>query len=135
MAQAAKDKYVHPRTGFVSFTRRKAHRWATGALAFVISALMALLISRSPVLRNAIPALQGTVFAVGFFYWGRKVDLLRFSVEGLLCAVVGIVVSVVRLDANVAAAILFGWLGLVLAAGGLVAFIGYVRHSPRREQP
>jgi len=134
MVRTVKDRYVHPRTGYVSFRRREGHRWARGALAFVIAALTTLVISRSPVLLNWIPALEGLVFAVAFFALGRNVDILRFPVEGLLCALVGVALAVSRLQEDVAAALLFAWLGVVLVAGGLGAFIGYTRQLPPSEQ-
>lgn len=134
MVQTVKDRYVHPRTGYVSLRRREGHRWARGALAFVIAALTTLVVSRSPVLRNWIPALEGLVFGVAFFVLGRNADILRFPVEGLLCALVGVVLAVSRLQHDVAVALLFAWLGVVLAAGGLVAFIGYTRQLPPSEQ-
>jgi hypothetical protein len=133
--RVVKDRYVHPRTGYVSFRRREGHRWAHAALAFAIGILMTLLISRTPILVNWIPALEGLVFAAGFLYFGRKFEILRFSVDGLLCAVAGAIVAAVRLDEDVAAALIFAWLGVVLGTGGLLAFMRYRRQTPPPEEP
>ncbi len=133
--RVVKDRYVHPRTGYVSFSRRAGHRWARAALAFAIGVLTTLLILRSPVLVNWTAALEGLVFAAFFFYVGRKVDILRFPIEGVLCAVVGVLVSASHLDEDVAAALLFAWLGVLVGTGGLVAFVRYARQLPPREQP
>ena len=133
MVRAAKDRYVHPRTGFVSFPRRRGHRAARAALAFVIAVLFGLLASRARILVTWIPALEGGIFAVAFFYLGRKVEILRFPLEGLLCAITGVALSAVGLSEDVAAALLFAWLGVVLIAGGGVAFLGYLKRVPPKE--
>ena len=133
LVRAAKDRYVHPRTGFVSFPRRKGHRVARAALAFVIAVLFSLLVSRARVLVNWIPALEGGIFAAAFFYCGRKVEILRFPIVGLLCAIAGVALSAAGLSEDVAAALLFAWLGVALVTGGSVAFLGYLRRVPPEE--
>ena len=130
----AKDRFVHPRTGYVSFERAQTHRWANALLSFVIAALLAALATRAEVLHDWIPALIGLTLAVAFLLVGRKAAVLRFPAAGLSCVVVGVLLSVLRLNENLAGAALFAWLGLVLIAGGTVALAGYMRRVPPREE-
>ncbi len=137
VVRAAKDRYVHPRTGFVSFPRKHQTRLAKIAnalAAFVVAALFVFLVSHTPSLRTWIPAFTGALFAISFLVAGRRVDLVRLPIEGLACAAAGVLLSVMALDRDVATALLFGWLGAVLVVGGLVGFIGYLRHTPPPEQ-
>jgi hypothetical protein len=131
---AAKDRYVHPRTGFIQYRQRTSHRWFSGILAGCIAALFALLINRTPIIVTWIPALQGLLFGVMFFVGGRKLNVVRFSVEGVLAAVAGLVLSLQRLDGDRAAGLLFAWVGLVMAIGGAIVFRGYLRHTPPPEE-
>jgi hypothetical protein len=131
----AKSRLVYPRTGYVAFRRPQGHRWATGALACVISVLIALLITRAPMLLNWISATEGLVFGVALLSLGRKTGMLRFPVEGLLTALVGFALSIMRLEENVAAALLFASVGAVLVAGGLVGLVSYLRTAPGEEGP
>jgi hypothetical protein len=132
--RTAKDRYVHPRTGLVTFGRRRTHRWRTGLLAGAIAALIALLATRAPFIITWFPALQGLLFAVLFFVGGRKTGVLRFPVEGLLSAIVGLVLSLQHLEENLAGGLLFGWVGLVMALGGALTFRHYLRQSPPPEE-
>lgn len=132
--RAAKDRYVHPRTGLVTFGRRRTHRWLTGLLAGAIAALLAMFANRAPFIVTWFPALQGLLFAVLFFVGGRKTGVLRFPVEGLLSAIVGLVLSLQHLEENLAGALLFGWVGLVMAIGGALTFRRYLRQSPPPEE-
>jgi hypothetical protein len=135
--RAVKDRYVHPRTGFVSFARPHAPIWARVAaalLAFLIAMLIVLFASHAPALRNWIPALEGGILAAGFLFASRQADIVRFPVEGLLCAVGGILLSMMPLSFEVAVALLFAWLGAVLISGGLIGFVGYLRRVPPPEE-
>ncbi len=136
LIKVAKDRFVHPRTGYVAFRRpSRGHRLATAALAFVISVLLALLFTRAPVLKDWMPALEGLVFGVAFLFLGQKAQMARFPLEGLACALVGLGVAMLRLDENLAAAALFGSLGAIFVVVGSIAFGSYLRQSPPPERP
>ncbi len=133
-ARAIKDRYVHPRTGFVAFPRRSGRRWAKAVLGFACGSLLATVAMRAPLLQNWIPAVMGGIFAVAFFYVGRRADVLRFPVEGLLTAAAGVAVSFLHVSEDVGIALLFGCFGLLVTGGGLVGLVGYLRHTRRPEE-
>jgi hypothetical protein len=132
--RAVKDRFIHPRTGFISFGHPRGHRWASAALAFVIALLVVAVISNARFLVNWIPAVEGGLFALAFLYMGRKSEIVRFPIGGLLCAIGGVVVSVMKLDEEIGAAVLMAWVGIVLVAGGTLALAAYVRRLPPREE-
>ncbi len=129
--RAAKDRFVHPRTGYVSFARpRGANRWANAVLGAAIAALVAFVASRVRAFDEWISAFIGGVLGGGFFVLGRQAGMLRFPIEGLSCVVLGVSLSILRVNQDLAAAAVFGWLGLVLIAGGTSAFRAYLRNAP-----
>jgi hypothetical protein len=93
-----------------------------------------MLITRAPALVTWLPALQGLVLGIAFLYIGRKVDTVRFPIAGVLCAIAGLLLSVLHLGENLATAALFGWLGSIMVAGGALAFRAYLRHAPPPEE-
>jgi hypothetical protein len=130
LVQAAKDRYVHPRTGYVAFRRRRPQRLLTAFLGGAIAGLIVALLRQAPFLVSWIPAFEGLVAAATFLYVGRRTGLARFPVQGLLGAAMGLVLSVVYVNDTVAAAAFFGWLGLVIAVAGAMAFRSYLQHAP-----
>ena len=129
---ALKDRYVHPRTGYVALRRNDPRsRWLAGLLAGVIAALFAI-VARAPAVVAWIPAAQGLVLGLLFFAAWSKVGLTRFPVEGLLCALAGLGCSLLGIDEGLASGLVFGWAGLVMAAGGALAFRVYQRTAPVR---
>jgi hypothetical protein len=130
---ALKDRYVHPRTGYVALRQKDPRsRWLAGLLAGVIAALFAI-VARAPAVMAWIPAVQGLVLGLLFFAVWSKVGLTRFTVEGLLCALAGLGCSLLGIDESLASGLVFGWAGLVMAAGGVLAFRVYQRTAPVRE--
>jgi hypothetical protein len=129
-----KDRYVHPRTGFVAFQRRSRRAgWAVGVLAGLI-AFLVVLATRTPALVSWLPAFQGLLFAAALLYLGRRVELLRFPVEAVLVAFAGLGLALLRLEDNVAAGLLFLCAGTAMGAGGVLAFRAYLRQAPPGEQ-
>jgi hypothetical protein len=132
MVLALKDRYVHPRTGYVALRHRSpASRWIAGLLGGVIGALF-VIVARAPAIVAWIPAAQGLVLGLLFLAAWRKVELTRFPVEGLLCALAGLGFSLLGIDESLATGLVFGWAGLVMAAGGALAFRVYQRTAPVR---
>ncbi len=133
-ARRLKDRFVHPRTGFVAYPRRRNRRWTRGALGGLLGLLFAIVIMRTPVVANWIPAVMGGLFAVGFFSMGRRVDLLRLPIEGFLAALAGVAVSLLQVSEDMGLALLFGVLALVIGCGGSVALVGYLRRTRPPEE-
>jgi hypothetical protein len=67
-----------------------------------------------------------------FFATWSKVELTRFPVEGLLCALAGLGISLLGIDGGLAFGLVFVWAGLVMGAGGVLAFRTYQRTAPGR---
>lgn len=128
--RVAKDRYVHPRTGYVSFARPPANRWANAALGVVIGAIFAFAVSGARGLAEWIPTLIGVMLAAGLLAFGRITGRLRFPLAGISCAAVGLLLSMLRFSENLAAGLLFAWTGIVLVAGGIAAFRAYMRQAP-----
>lgn len=128
LIRATKDRLVHPRTGYVSFQERRSNRWANSALSAVIAVAVVFLIVRMPGLRAWIPALFGLMLAAGFLAFGRKAGVLRFPLEGLSCAILGLVLSILHVDSAIS--LMLAWLGVVLIAGGAAALAAYLRNAP-----
>ncbi len=133
--RVAKDRYVHPRTGYVSFQCRRAPRWLNALLGFVIAAVLTIALSHAPAIRDWIPALMGATLAAGFLVLGRSEGTLRFPLAGTSCALVGVGLAMLRLSEDLAAGLLFAWTGIVLLGGGTVAFLLYLRGAPPAGDP
>jgi hypothetical protein len=126
----AKDRYVHPRTGYVALRGNQRLSMMLGGIMGVASILGEVLVNHGLVARVAV---IGVVVGGVFFYSGRRVGLVRAQVEGLLCAVVGVSLSLLHLGESRAIALLCGWVGLSLAIGGAFAFRAHLRHAPPRK--
>ena len=132
---ALKDRYVHPRTGYVALRQTNPRsRWLAGLLGGVIAALFAV-VARAPAMLAWLPAAQGLVLGLLFFATWSKVGLIRFPVEGILCALAGLALSLPGLDEGLASGLVFVWAGLVMAVGGALAFRSYLRTAPPRVNP
>ena len=132
---ALKDRYVHPRTGYVALRQTNPRsRWLAGLLGGVIAALFAF-VARAPAMLAWLPAAQGLVLGLLFFATWSKVGLTRFPVEGLLCALAGLALSLLGIDEGLASGLVFVWAGLVMAVGGALAFRRYLRMAPPRVDP
>jgi hypothetical protein len=130
---ALKDRYVHPRTGYVAFHPGGRGAGVVAALLAAVIAFAFVLLVRLPGVMAWLPAIQGVVFAGAFLYLGRKVHLMRFPIEGLLVVAGGLALAFRHLPENLGSGLLFVWTGATLAAGGLLAFRTYLRQAPRGE--
>jgi hypothetical protein len=129
-----KDRYVHPRTGYVSFQRAtRRSGWVGGVLGGIVAALV-VVAARNPAVVSWLPALQGLATGAALLYVGLKLGVARFSVEAVLTALPGLGLAFLDLDENLASGVLFAWTGLAMALGGLLAFRSYLRQAPPGEQ-
>lgn len=126
----AKQRYVHPRTGYLSLDRKPAHPVASTLASLTVAAILAFIAARAQALHGWIPALTALVIAAAFLAFGRQTGMVRFPLEGLSCALVGLLLSLRHVGENPAIAALFGWVGFILIAGGAAALLAYVRHAP-----
>ena len=132
--RTAKDRYVHPRTGYLSFPKpSNTRRVASGVIAAFTSFALTLVLARLPEGAPWLPAAQGILFAVAFWYIGSRADLLRLPLQGVAVAVLGVALSWWRVPDAWASAILFGGAGISVTAFGAFAFARYLRASAGEE--
>ncbi|MFB3852394.1 MAG: hypothetical protein ACE148_01075 [Vicinamibacterales bacterium] len=130
IVRAAKDRYVHPRTGYLSFPKpSNRRRLATAVIAATVSSAITLVLARLPEGAPWIPAGQGLLFAAAFWYIGNRADLIRFPLQGAAAAALGLALSWWRVPDLWAAAILFGATGVSVTFFGAVAFVRYLRKA------
>jgi hypothetical protein len=134
LVRSLKDKYVHPRTGYVGLRRQRTHRALTGFLGGSIAALLVVIMNRSPLLVSWLPALEGLILGAAFLWAGKRTQLVRFPVEGLLAAGMGLLLAIHPIGETLSYAALFAWLGLIVAIPGVLAFRSYLRHAPPPEE-
>lgn len=136
LIRIAKERYVYPRAGFVRYPeKRRSTRWLTGLLAGVVGGLSAALLRTAPGLDAWGPALAGFLVGALLFWQARSAGVPRFSLLALLAAAIGLVVSLAHLPTGSADASLFGSVGLVLLASGQIAFLRFLKATPRPEEP
>ncbi len=122
--QAAKDRYVHPRTGYLSFPKPSSRRRiASAVIAALVSTIITFTLARLP--EGAPWILLGAIF----WYIGTRASMLRLPLQGAMAALTGVALSWWRVPDTWAAAILFGASGVSLAVVGLWAFRSYLRAS------
>ena len=126
----AKQRYVHPRTGYLSLDRNPAPPRAAALASLAIAAVLAFIAVRAQALHDWIPAVTALVIAPAFLALGHRTGLVRFPLAGLSSALVGFLLSLLHVGENLAIAVLFGWVGFVLVAGGVAALFVYLRHAP-----
>ena len=129
-----KDRYVHPRTGYIALSEKKspAARWFAGGLAGAIGAIVAIAVNQEQLLAW-LPAIQGVFFGACYLFAWHKLRLMRFPVEGLCAVVAGLVIVSLHLTEDLATGVLFLVVGLLLAAGGALAFRSYLQTAPEKE--
>lgn len=134
LIRRAKERLVYPRAGFVSYPTTRRRRWLPGVLGAVVAVLLTALVRRAPALEAWVPALEGLVLGAGFVALARFTGVGRFHVQGLLAAIVGIVVSWLALPSAAGGAAFFGSCGLALLVAGGLAFRRFLRDAPPAEE-
>jgi hypothetical protein len=138
LVRLAKDRYVYPRTGYVTFKRGRSEMWRSaflgGAMGFV-GAAAGVVTRRIPGVVSPVPAVYGIVGGALFLYMARRMRVDRFTFEGVIIAVSGLGLSFAPIKPDLAMSLFLGGLGLVFATGGLVAFRAFLKNTRPTEEP
>jgi len=124
----AKERLVYPRAGYVAYPQKqRVPKWLTGMIAGAVAGLVAVLARSAPGVEAWLSAFQG--FMIGGFLWwlGRLSGLARFSLLGLVTALIGVLLSLAGGSSTVSGALFFGAVGLALMVSGWTAFRHFVR--------
>jgi hypothetical protein len=125
MVRRAKDRYVNPRTGFVSLAPMR-HK----GLAIV---LVLLVFGWAVPTWDSVdwgPAMVSGLMAAGLLFEAWRGHSARLALEGLTCALAGVVIARSFGGSGMSMDVLFAVLGLVLMTGGAIAFRRYARTLP-----
>lgn len=134
LLRGAKERLVHPRTGFVSFTRPSPRRrWLTAIVGGATGTLFVILVGRAPSIQVWVPTVLGLVMAAYFLRMNRSAQLGRFSFLASVSAITGILLSLHGDSGQVAGGIFFTVVGFLMAAGGALALRRYLRQAPPPE--
>ena len=130
----SKSHLTIPRTGYVSYNRAsKKQRIVSAGFAIFIAALNIALFLATPLSLNWIPAITGLVVGIIWLISAFRVGLLRFYLQSILSLLLGVGLSLARLETYQSLAIYYAVMGLVLILSGGLTLINYLRQNPPLE--
>jgi hypothetical protein len=120
--RVAKRRLTFPRTGYVAYERtRPVRKVLAGVIGGLVSLSLVLLLASRPEWLTALPAVQGGVVALVWFFLSYRIGVWRLALVGLVSLVAGLAASLAGLSPSIGAAAVFGPTGLAsLVSGGLV---------------
>jgi hypothetical protein len=129
--RALKERYVFPRTGYVSYRQNTSprRRLATGIVGGLTGILVSLLLATAPASRAWIPALQGVLVGGVWLYSGSRVGLARYYALAVASVLLGGAASLAGLGDLRGSVVYFGGMGLGLAISGACTLIRFLRHT------
>ena len=126
-----KSHLTFPRTGYVSYNRAsKKHRIVSAGIAIFIAALNIALFLTTPLSLNWIPAITGLVVGFIWLISAFRVGLLRFYLQSILSLLLGVGLSLARLETYQSLALYYTVMGLVLILSGGLTLIKYLHQNP-----
>jgi hypothetical protein len=126
--RAAKDRLTYPRTGYVSYPRKRPQRkWVAGVIGALVGLLLVLFLAARPDWMIALPALQGAAVAAVMLLLSYRSGVLRLAVQGLLALGAGLIVSFARVETSIGTAAVFGAIGLASLLSGAFVLTHYLR--------
>jgi hypothetical protein len=129
-----KRRITYPRTGYVAFKKKELspkRRAATAAVAFVISAGLAVLYGLSPSFKLLLPAANGLLFAVAVLLFANKVGLVRFYLLAAASALIGVGITAAGIGDTKGISLFYLAFGAAVLVSGLAALIVYLGRNPR----
>jgi len=130
----SKSHLTIPRTGYVSYNRAsKKQRIVSAGTAILIAALNIALFLATPLSLNWIPAMTGLIVGFIWLISAFRVGLLRFYLQSILSLLLGVGLSLARLETYQSLAIYYAVMGLVLILSGGLTLINYLRQNPPLE--
>ena len=126
--RAVKQKLTYPRTGYVAYERtRPARKVLAGVIGGLVSLALVLLLASRPEWLTALPAVQGGVVALVWFFLSYRIGVWRLAWVGLVSLAAGLAASLTALPPSIGAAAVFGTTGLASLVSGVLVLAHYVR--------
>ena len=130
----SKSHLTIPRTGYVSYNRAsKKQRIVCAGTAILIAALNIALFLATPLSLNWMPAITGLIVGFIWLISAFRVGLLRFYLQSILSLLLGVGLSLARLETYQSLAIYYAVMGVVLILSGGLTLINYLRQNPPLE--
>jgi hypothetical protein len=127
VVRALKERLTYPRSGYVVYrSARPRKRWLNAVIGGGVGALTAVLIVTRSDVRALLPALEGLLLGLAWFFAAGKLGLRRFYVLAALSAIAGVAAMLAGLDESLGAALVFGIMGLGLLGTGAFALRHYL---------
>lgn len=131
MLKKLKDRITFPRTGYVSYKKAsKKQKLLSTSIAFTIAAIPMIIFFVTPFSFNWIPVFTGLLVGAIWLISALRIGLLRLYLQALLSLILGVLISLVNLDAYPSLAIYYGVMGIVLALSGGIVLSNYLRRHP-----
>jgi len=99
----------------------------------LIAALNIVLFLATPLSLNWIPALTGLVVGIIWLISAFRVGLLRFYLQSILSLLLGVGLSLARMETYQSLAVFYTVMGLVLIISGGLTLVNYLRQNPLLE--
>jgi hypothetical protein len=130
-----KERITYPRTGFVAYHKPSPVTRLKRILRTIfISAFMAALISMIAVIQlnrglNLTALVTGALLAAALVYFGYRFDLVRMYLIASLVFLLGLALSLSPIADELAIAVFFAGLGLLMILSGGITLAIYLRSS------
>ena len=92
-----------------------------------------MLFLATPLSLNWIPAITGLVVGIIWLISAFRVGLLRFYLQSILSLLLGVGLSLAKLETYQSLAVYYAAMGLVLILSGGLTLLKYIRHNPPME--
>ena len=128
-----KERITFPRTGYVSYSRKKRSARILGS-GLIILATLAMMFGLFHFLGFPLVSwalFTGILLGIGLFLIGWRTRLKRFLLHAGLSAVLGIGLTFCAPDNQVGLSVFYIVMGLLLLTSGLVYLLKYLRHHPK----
>jgi hypothetical protein len=129
-----KSRLTFPLTGYVSYKRASnKQRVVSAGLATIIASLNVALFMTTPLSLNWIPAITGLIVGIIWLISAIRVGLIRFYLQSILSLLLGVALSLARLETYQSLAIYYTVMGIVLLISGGVTLAKYLHQYPTSE--
>jgi hypothetical protein len=142
VAKKMKERFTHPRIGYVKFPdheKSPGRRIMAALVAAVIAIAMVIFLARvgekTQVLYKWIVLVPALVLAAGLTFTGQKTGFVRYYLMAALSLVSGLLIPFINLpDRMDAISLYFLIIGLVLLVWGAIVFANFLRTYPIRTE-
>jgi hypothetical protein len=131
LIRRAKERYVHPRTGYAAAPRPKPIRIAAAlAIGVTLAGLIVVVAVSGKSLDTVMVALQGAIFAAVLLAMAVSFGVARFYCEAALVALCGSLLASAGIERLLSCALFFCCAGAIMMIAGGLAFRRYFRSAP-----